>query len=85
VTWRALEFAGDVHAGSSVSARRRVLAVAGEWLGSLPARLALEQEDAVKAAANRCGYSAPAVERAFRARYWSATAVEPSCDHARAL
>jgi Toprim-like len=85
VTWRALEFAGDVHARSPASARRRVLAVAGEWLGSLPERLALEQEDAVKAIAKRCGYSAPAVERAFRARYWSSTSVPPSCDHARAL
>jgi DNA primase len=85
VTWRALEFARDVDPGSSAPAHRRVLAVAGEWLGSLPERLALEQEDAVKAIAKRCGYSAPAVGRAFRARYWSSTSVQPSCDHSRAL
>jgi transcriptional regulator GlxA family with amidase domain len=37
----------------------------------LPPRLALEQEDALRAVAQRCGYSPPAVERAFRARYWT--------------
>jgi hypothetical protein len=42
----------------------------GGWLGTLPARLALEQEDAVKAAAERCGYSPDAAQRALRARYW---------------
>lgn len=35
-----------------------------------PPRLALEQEDAVRAVAERSGYSPAAVERAFRARYW---------------
>ena len=43
---------------------------AGNWLGTLPARLSLEQEDAVRRVADQCGYSAEAVERAFRARYW---------------
>ena len=37
----------------------------------LATRLALEQEDALNAAAERCGYSPDAVQRAFRARYWS--------------
>lgn len=41
------------------------LARAGRWLGGLPPRLALEQEDALHAVANQCGYSATAAERAF--------------------
>ena len=51
--------------------RRAALARAGEWLGTLPARYALEQEDAVRHVADRCGYSRAAVERAFRARFWN--------------
>ena len=47
------------------------LARAGAWLGSLPARYALEQEDAVRAVSQSCGYSPEAVERAFRARFWT--------------
>jgi hypothetical protein len=66
----------DVIRGPS-AARRDLLLVdaalarAGAWLGTLPARLALEQEDAVRTVASRCGYSVEAVGRAFRARYWS--------------
>ena len=33
--------------------------------------MALQQEDAVRAVAARCGYTPEAIERAFRARYWS--------------
>jgi len=83
VTWRALDLTSNVNADSPTPDRRRALAVAGEWLGSLPARLALEQEDALKAVAERCGYSPPAVERAFRARYWPPP--NQGCEHARAL
>lgn len=50
--------------------RRAALGRAGAWLGRLSPRLALEQEDAVRAVAERSGYSPAAVERAFRARYW---------------
>jgi hypothetical protein len=46
------------------------LARAGEWLGALDRRHALEQEDAIRQVADLCGYSREAVERAFRARYW---------------
>ena len=74
ITWRAEQFLGAVNGGSSQTERREGLAQAGEWLGTLPPRLALEQEDAVRAVALRCGYSSEAVERAFRARYWS-----PAC------
>jgi DNA primase len=70
VTWRALAFTRGVGVTSAPHDRRSALARAGAWLGSLPPRLALEQEDAVRAVALRCGYSEPAVERAFRARFW---------------
>ncbi|MGH2845537.1 MAG: hypothetical protein ACRDL0_05875, partial [Thermoleophilaceae bacterium] len=46
------------------------LARAGAWLGTLPPRLSLEQEDAVTVVAERSGYSPEATQRAFRARYW---------------
>jgi hypothetical protein len=70
VVWRALEFARGIHSASPPHARRRSLAAAGEWLGSLPPRLSLEQEDAVQAVAERCGYSPEAAARTFRARFW---------------
>ena len=71
ITWRALEFATDVAADAPPEVRREALARAGAWLGALPPRLAVEQEDAVRATAERCGYSCEAVERVFRARFWS--------------
>ncbi len=70
VTWRANELLGDVASTAPLVARRDALARAGAWLGSLPPRLALEQEDAVRAVAERCGYSVEAVQRAFRARFF---------------
>jgi DNA primase len=70
VTWRAGELLNDVTPDSDQDARRHALERAGAWLGSLPPRLALEQEDALRLVSERCGYSAPAVERAFRARFW---------------
>jgi hypothetical protein len=70
VVWRALEFTRGVEPSSPVDDRRGALAAAGTWLGSLPARLSLEQEDAVRAVAGRCGYSAEATARAFTARFW---------------
>jgi len=71
VTWRALEFARDLSGNTEVVGRRKALERAGSWLGSLPPRLALEQEDAVTAVASRCGYSPEAATRAYRARYWA--------------
>jgi hypothetical protein len=70
VTWRALEFAKVVEPTSAADERRHALASAGAWLGSLPPRLSLEQEDAVRAVAERCGYSTEAATRSFRARFW---------------
>jgi len=70
VTWRALELTCGISPVDGTRARRDALARAGNWLGTLPARLSLEQEDAVQRVADRCGYSSTAVERAFRARFW---------------
>jgi DNA primase len=70
VAWRANELLGEVTVSSDQDARRHALERVGSWLGTLPARLALEQEDALRLVSERCGYSAPAVERAFRARFW---------------
>lgn len=71
-TWRALDHARHVTPDSDRHERRAALAQAGEWLGKLPARLALEQEDAILAVSERCGYAPEAVDRAFRARFWPA-------------
>jgi hypothetical protein len=71
IRWRALNHASDVTPASDLHERRTALARAGEWLGSLPPRLALEQEDAVRAVSHRCGYTPEAVGRSFRARFWS--------------
>jgi DNA primase len=76
IAWRALELLGDTNSDSPMTVRRSALSRAGTWLGSLPERLTLEQEDAVSAVAERCGYSPEAVHRAFRARYW-----EPERSH----
>jgi hypothetical protein len=73
VTWRALELIGDVTPNEPAARRREALGRAGGWLGSLPARLSLEQEDAIRQVADRCGYSRDAVERTFRARFWERT------------
>lgn len=67
VTWHALHLCRE--AGPD---RRRALERAGQWLGTLPPRLALQQEDALAAGAALTGYSREAVERAFRARFWAA-------------
>jgi hypothetical protein len=69
-TWRALDHARHVTPDSDRAERRAALAQAGEWLGKLPERLALEQEDAILAVSERCGYAPEAVGRAFRARFW---------------
>ena len=66
---RALDHARRVTPDSDRHERRAALAQAGEWLGTLPARLALEQEDAILAVSERCGYAPEAVDRAFRARF----------------
>jgi DNA primase len=73
ITWRALELTRGVSGRDPAELRRAALARAGAWLGGLPPRLSLEQEDAIRVVADRCGYSAAAVDRAFRARFWEPT------------
>lgn len=68
ITWRANELV--IAADRGPATRQTALARAGRWLGTLPPRLALEQEDAVKSVAERCGYSTEATVRAFQARFW---------------
>ena len=75
ITWRAHLLAA-VTRDSPASERRAALARAGQWLGALPPRLALEQEDALRALADRCGYSTEAVQRAFQARFFRALTSE---------
>jgi hypothetical protein len=70
VAWRALELIGDTSPDDPIARRRQALVRAGGWIGSLPARLSLEQEDAIRQVADRCGYSREAVERTFRTRFW---------------
>jgi DNA primase len=72
IEWRARELLAGIGRESPASERRAALARAGRWLGTLPPRLALEQEQAVLVIADRCGYSSDAVARSFRARFWNA-------------
>jgi len=75
IAWRAHELAA-VTRDSPALERRAALARAGRWLATLPPRLALEQEDALRAAADQCGYSANAVQRAFQARFFRELRIE---------
>jgi hypothetical protein len=74
ITWRARDLLGGVEPEGSKLARRDALRRAGAWLGTLPPSLALEQDDAVREVASRCGYDVEAVTRAFRARFWKENA-----------
>lgn len=85
IAWRAVELLESVMPDSNAPARRAALSRAGAWLGRLPARLAVEQEDAVRMVAERCGYSPEAVERAFRARFWVEQRRPEQADVGRAL
>jgi hypothetical protein len=78
VMWRACELLGEVNPEADPTMRRDALSRAGAWLGRLAPRLALESEDALRAVAERCGYSSPAVERAFRARFWQEAPSRPT-------
>jgi DNA primase len=81
IGWRAAEHLSGLTDARPPEERREALSKAGRWLGTLPPRLALEQEDAVKAAAERCCYSIDAVLRSFRARYWPEPGRHPSLAH----
>ena len=84
-TWRAQELVAGVGPESELAERREALARAGAWLGTLPPRLALEQEDAITTISGRCGYSEEAVRRAFQARYWTHPSREQGSDLAVGL
>ncbi len=71
IVWRARALLGDVEPDAPPAVRRDSVGRAGAWLGTLPPRLALEQEDAVRVLAERGGYLRGALERAFHARYWN--------------
>jgi DNA primase len=83
IAWRTHEHLARVGPDSAQETRREALLQLGVWLGKLPARLALEQEDAVRIAADRCGYSVDAAQRAFRARYWGESVQERSHERER--
>jgi hypothetical protein len=70
IVWRAKEMVRGVGRDTPLTQRRDALHRTGAWLGTLPPRLALEQEDAVKVAAERCGYSAEAARRVFQAKFF---------------
>jgi hypothetical protein len=70
IVWRAKEIVMGLAFEAPSSDRRAALRRAGSWLGTLPPRLALEQEDAVGVVAKLCGYSPEATQRAFRARFF---------------
>jgi DNA primase len=78
IVWQAQELIGGITTRSANRERRAAVARAGEWLGSLSARYALEQEDAVRVVAQQTGYSKEALERAFRARFWRKPSSERS-------
>ena len=70
VTWRTLDRMRDVEPDGPQHQRRAALANVGKWLGTLPPRLALEVDDAIRVASERSGYDPKAVERAFQAKFW---------------
>ncbi len=70
IAWRARQLA-PVAPDAPAPERRAAVARAGCWLGTLPPRLALEQEDAIRLVAEQCGYSSEAALRVFRDRYWA--------------
>jgi len=84
ITWHAHRLA-TVSRDAPVTERRAALARAGRWLGTLPPRLALEQEDAVRLIAEQCGYSSEAATRAFRARFWRAPERDRQPDPSRII
>jgi DNA primase len=85
VTWRAKEILSEVSPAAAIAERREALRRAGMWLGTLPPRLAIEQEDALRTVATRTGYTPDAVGRAFRARFWNDGQIErthrPGIEH----
>jgi DNA primase len=82
VTWRALELTGRLDQHTTELARRAALNRAATWLGSLPPRLAVEQNAAHDCVADTLGADRDATRRTFRARYWQR---HPSLDASRQI
>jgi hypothetical protein len=82
VTWRTFDRMRHLEPDGPQRERRAALEDVGRWLGTLPARLALEVEDAIWAASERSGYDPKAVERAFHAKFWFAGAERRECEPA---
>jgi len=76
IEWRARELASGASPESPPAERRAALGRAGRWLGTLPPRLALEQEDALRAVAEMFGYSVPSVRRAFQIHFFREHSLE---------
>jgi DNA primase len=85
IAWRAQQLVGAVGRDSPAPERRAALVRAGRWLGALPPRLALEQEDAIRLIAEQCGYSSEAVTRSLRARFWRTAERERQPDRPRLI
>jgi DNA primase len=83
VTWRTFDRMRHLEPDSPQRDRRAALEDVGKWLGTLPARVALEVEDAIWAASERAGYDPKAVQRAFHAKFWFAE--RERCEPKRAL
>ncbi|MEZ5101212.1 MAG: toprim domain-containing protein [Thermoleophilia bacterium] len=68
IIWRALEHARGV--GDDPFARREASPEPAAGSGGSQPGSPLEQEDAIQAVAETCGYSPAAAARSFRARFW---------------
>ncbi len=80
IAWRAQELVMAVTRDSPTAERRAARALARRWLGTLPAGLALEQEDGIGIVSNPCGYDVEAVKRSFRARFWQRQPSRPGLE-----
>jgi hypothetical protein len=70
IVWRTKAMIKNIGPGTALAERREALQEAEAWLGTLPPRLALEQEDALSIAATRCGYSVEAARRVFQEKFF---------------
>jgi DNA primase len=70
IVWRTREMVKGIRTDTPLDQRRQTLRETGAWLGTLPPRLAIEQEDDVKLTAERCGYSPEAARRVFQKKYF---------------
>lgn len=72
IAWRVAHILATADPTDAPTIRRNVER-SGEWLGSLGARHALDQDAGVQLVASIAGLDLEATRRAFRARYWDPT------------